>query len=515
MRKYVRDRNMGVDSPVPTQEVSNEEFIPRPQSKKQRHVEHLIGLRGEENAKKLGMSRRDFMRTSMGTATAFLAMNAVHGNQIDVEPEEALEPEAAADRFPKGEYFIIDDQGHYSSNYELGKDGPGGMGMGNLRAMKFMRDAGYDFAATAEGTSFHNFIKEMFFDSETSMLMLAGLEDYEEQRDEEGKVLQDWERSSLGMASWNMSRRKKDINAMAGGQRVLCQSNCAPNHYWDKARNRPDYPALYEQMEREVKLYGADSWKWYCHTDPAGSGTGYQLDDDWAAAFYEYSRKLGQKIFCVHKGFASMSRTMGQLANPKDVEKAALENPDFTFVIYHSGLKAIPGIPSDDAEQIRKSLEFDPTTGDFEWHRVLMDIKLRNPQIDNVYCELGSSFGLLALLDPLLCQHFMGKNIKYFGADHVVWGTDCIWWGSPQWMIDYMKRFQISDELCDKFGYAKITKEDKAKIFGENAARIWGIDLEEKRKALPLDAIQRFKESYQTAGGQPSNAAYGWVRAEA
>ena len=82
-------------------------------------------------------------------------------------------------------------------------------------------------------------------------------------------------------------------------------------------------------------------------------------------------------------------------------------------------------------------------------------------------------------------------------------------------MIDYMKRFQISDELCEKFGYAKITKEDKAKIFGENAARIWGIDLEEKRKALPADTIERFKASYEMAGGQRSNAAYGWVRAEA
>ena len=474
--KYVRDVNKGVDSPIPTQEVSNEEFIPRPQNEKQRQVEDLIGTCGEENAKKLGMQRRDFMRTSMGMATAFLAMNAVHGDEIDVDPVEALEPEASAEKFPKGEYFIIDDQGHYSSNFERGIPGPGGMGMGNLRGMPFMRDAGLDSAVTAEGTSFHNFIKEMFFDSETSMLVLAGLEDYEKQRDEDGNVLEDWERSTLGMASWNMSRRKKDINSMAGSQRVLSQANCAPNHYWDKQRNRPDYPALYEQMEREVNLYGADSWKWYCHTDPAKSGTGYQLDDEWAAAFYDYSRKLGQKIFCIHKGFASMSRTMGGLANPKDVEKAALENPDLTFVIYHSGLKAIPGIPSASAPEIRKSMDFDPATGDFEWHKVLIDIKQRNPQIDNVYCELGSSFGLLALLDPILCQHFMGKNIKYFGADHVVWGTDCIWWGSPQWMIDYMKRFQISDELCERFGYAKITKEDKAKIFGENAARIWGID---------------------------------------
>ena len=65
-----------------------------------------------------------------------------------------------------------------------------------------------------------------------------------------------------------MSQRKKDINDMAGRQRALCQGNCAPNHYWDRRPTAPDKTALFEQMEREVKIYGIDSWKWYCHTDP-------------------------------------------------------------------------------------------------------------------------------------------------------------------------------------------------------------------------------------------------------
>ena len=70
-----------------------------------------------------------------------------------------------------------------------------------------------------------------------------------------------------------------------------------------------------------------------------------------------------------------------------------------------------------------------------------------------------------------MCQHLIGRNIKLYGVDHVIWGTDCLWWGSPQWAIDAFKRFQISDELCEKFGYKKLTKEDKAKIFGLNAAQ--------------------------------------------
>jgi hypothetical protein len=89
-----------------------------------------------------------------------------------------------------------------------------------------------------------------------------------------------------------------------------------------------------------------------------------------------------------------------------------------------------------------------------------------------------------------------------------------LWWGSPQWVIDAFKRFQISDELCDKFGYKKLTKEDKAKIFGLNAAKLYNIDLKAKRNPLPSDALSRLKTAYLDQGPQPTNAAYGWVRAD-
>ena len=64
--KWQRDLNEGVDSPVPTQVVSNEEFIPRPQNKQQKQVERLVGELADERAKRLGLSRRSFLSTSMG-----------------------------------------------------------------------------------------------------------------------------------------------------------------------------------------------------------------------------------------------------------------------------------------------------------------------------------------------------------------------------------------------------------------------------------------------------------------
>jgi len=114
-----------------------------------------------------------------------------------------------------------------------------------------------------------------------------------------------------------MSQRKNQLNEVAGGTRSLCQGNCAPNHYWDRKNNAPDFPALFEQMEREVKTYGIDSWKWYCHTDPDRSGDGFRMDDEkMTYPFYEKSKKLGLKVFSVHKGFSSQSRTLAHFAHP-------------------------------------------------------------------------------------------------------------------------------------------------------------------------------------------------------
>jgi len=497
IRKIQRDLNKGVDSPLPTQMVSNEEFIPRPQNERQKRVEHLIGGMADARAKKLGMDRRRFMASSMGLATCWLAMNQVYGKAFEVEEAEAMEPAAADEKWPKGEYFVLDVQAHFTNGLAL-----------NFRNHEFVKNMGLQLKNDAEAYGFQNFVKEMFFDSETDMIIISGVPGREILRDAEGKVPEGRGRRGGVLPSWLMSQAARDINDLSGSVRALAQGNLAPNHYWDKASNSMDKSATLEQMERELKLYKINSWKWYCHTDPGQSGGGFQLDDDKAAWFYEESRKRGMKLFSVHKGYSYQSRTLGQLASPKDVEKAALQNPDLTFVIYHSALQHGTWEP-----EFQNAKDFHPDTGDLAWHSILMDIKRRNPKINNVYPEIGSFFGPLVIADPVMAMHGMGKNIKYYGADHVIWGTDCLWWGSPQWLIDAFQRFQISDEVCERFGYKKITKQDKAKILGLNAARLYGIDLKKKRKALPGDALDRLKTAYLDGGGLRGNGAYGWVRA--
>src|SRR5207249_3556210 len=105
----------------------------------------------------------------------------------------------------------------------------------------------------------------------------------------------------------------------------------------------------------------------------------------------------------------------------------------------------------------------------------------------------------------------LGEIIGSFGVEHVLWGTDSIWYGTPQWQIEAFRRFQIPDQLIEKHGYRPLTREVKAQIFGLNAARIFGIDVNAKRKELPKDYLSRVKMAYSEEGAEPSHRFYGWV----
>ena len=211
--------------------------------------------------------------------------------------------------------------------------------------------------------------------------------------------------------------------------------------------------------------------------------------------------KLGLKTFSLHKGYAAQSRTLGHFASPADVEKAALDNPDLTFIIYHSALKHDPSEP-----EFKKPGYFDPSTGDFAWHDVLMKIKERNPKMTNVYPEIGSAFGNLAIQHPIMCQHLMGKNIKNYGVDHVIWGTDCLWWGSPQWVIDAFADSR-SPTNCATSSYKKLprTTRPRSSVSMPPRSTRW---MSMHAQALPADAC-RSSSRRTSIRGQRENAAYG------
>jgi len=109
----------------------------------------------------------------------------------------------------------------------------------------------------------------------------------------------------------------------------------------------------------------------------------------------------------------------------------------------------------------------------------------------------------------------MGMIIDAFGVNHVLWGTDSIWWGSPQWQIEAFRRLEMPEDLMKRFGWKPLTDEVKRQIFGLNAARVYGVDPEAKGNPLPGDYLEKLRKTYKHSGlNAPSNTQYGWVRAD-
>jgi predicted TIM-barrel fold metal-dependent hydrolase len=151
---------------------------------------------------------------------------------------------------------------------------------------------------------------------------------------------------------------------------------------------------------------------------------------------------------------------------PDDVGPAAKAYPDIDFVIYHSGYESgqIDGPYAGETAHL----------GVNRLIKSVLDNGLGPGS--NVYAELGSTWFML-LSRPDDAAHVLGKLLLHLGEDNIIWGTDSIWYGPTQPVLDAFRAFQIPDAMCEQFGYPKITAQAKRKILAGNAARLYGVDL--------------------------------------
>ncbi|HET6585725.1 MAG TPA: amidohydrolase family protein, partial [Nannocystaceae bacterium] len=107
---------------------------------------------------------------------------------------------------------------------------------------------------------------------------------------------------------------------------------------------------------------------------------------------------------------------------------------------------------------------------------------------------LGSVWTNL-MVAPDQAAHVLGKLMLYLGEDNVVWGTDCIWTGSPQPLIEAFWAFTIPKSMQETYGYPALTEQRKRKILGLNGAAVFGVDPDAMRCRLPGEpmAIARAK----------------------
>ncbi|MGH8873931.1 MAG: amidohydrolase family protein [Acidimicrobiia bacterium] len=456
----MNDRDPGL--PIHFGPCSNGEYQPEPLGPVVGEALAEARAACDDHARRSGLSRREFLQSACAAATTLAvldslwgrALGAPAGGRYHIPPEATLDPQAAA-WVVGGDEFVFDVQGHLL-DYDLNPA---------IRDAWFwgrqfpQADCGEDDPRAC--FSMGHFLEEMFIRSDTTMVALSGL-----------PILP--EGSPLPVEVMDETRRV--VEALGRHQRVVINALVLPQ--------LGPLPPVLEEMERTTDAFPVAGWKTFTHFPSA-----WRLDDadphlpQVGEAFLAQVARLGRPILLVHKGLSGGSPH----SSPADVGPAARRHPEISFIVYHSGFEA--GMPEG---------PYTPATAHRGVNRLITSLREAGVGSgQNVYAELGSTWWHL-MRSPDQAAHLLGKLILHLGADNVLWGTDSIFYGSPQGQIQAFRAFQIGEQLQERWGYPRLTRSIKRKILGGNAARLFGVDpvtvpldfdpaeLEEVRRTLPV-----------------------------
>jgi len=279
---------------------------------------------------------------------------------------------------------------------------------------------------------------------------------------------------------------KRLLDAMDGTERLLLH-----------AAVNPAEPGALDRMQAHaasIKLAGFKTYTQF-DPDPAGPG-GFWLDDErLGLPMIEQARKLGVRNICVHKGIPLAARGL-QFAGCRDIGVVARRYPDMNFIVYHAGFNPYRG---EAAYQEHNPSGVDDLVNSLRANGIAPN--------SNVYAELGSTWRLV-MRNTAWAAHLMGKLLKHVGENNVLWGTDSIWYGSPQDQIQAFRAFQLTPEFQQRHQYPALTPQLKRKIFGLNGARVYGLDEKALRPKLRKDPVGRAKAQYLPRAN-PSFQTYG------
>jgi predicted TIM-barrel fold metal-dependent hydrolase len=139
-----------------------------------------------------------------------------------------------------------------------------------------------------------------------------------------------------------------------------------------------------------------------------------------------------------------------------DVDYAATDFPGLNFIVEHVGL---------------------PRLDDFCWIAA---------QEHNVYA--GTSVATAFINSrPRYFAEIMANLLFWLGEDRILFGSDYAIW-SPKWIIDNFMTFDLPQDIKEEFK-VDLTPDIKRKIMGQNAARLYGLDIEAHQQKLARDEI--------------------------
>ncbi|MFQ5953529.1 MAG: amidohydrolase family protein [Kiloniellales bacterium] len=460
--------------PIKLDAASTGEYAPLPLPPEVQWAKAMAMARAGECARRLGVSRRRFLETASGAALTFLCLNEAFahvgqtGGYFEIPGGAALDAGDAATKLA-GDEFIFDAQTHYVN--------PNGAWRGRNRRWeqilaRYFPQGRCGLSDPVGCYSVDHFIKEIFLDSDTDMAALSFVPAPAD---------------ASPLTADEAAATRAIVDAMDNSPRLLTQglviTSLAPHQ------------SSFDDMARMAEELKVRAWKTY--TGWAADGTGWWLDDEKVGIpFIERGRELGVKIVVCHKGWPFSGYEL-KYSTCHDVGRVAKLFPDVNFVIYHSGYDSeVTEGPYDPKKAAR---------GANALVKSLTDNGI--PPNSNVYAELGSTWWVL-MRRPTQAAHLIGKLLRYVGEDRVLWGTDCIWYGSPQDQIQAFRAFQIAEPLRERYGYPELTTEIKAKIFGRNALQAYRVKPEEVRKKADADRIGRLRVAYRE-DPRPSFQTYG------
>jgi hypothetical protein len=467
--------------PVFLQRRSSDEYRPVPYTPLLRRVVAQVRAEGPKASARLSLPLADYWSSRQGTAAALRALDKAYGGAFFNVPAEAELDRAAADAALGGDQLVIDVQTHYISERSAYKEWANLL----IEIADFVgadRFKGLDKIMRTQhqlGYSLAEYLRCIFLESETAVAVLSSAPGIEGHK---MRMLNNAE----------MVGTRELIDRLSGTGRLINHSVVHPNVAGD-----------IEMMDRWRDWCKPAGWKVYTLYGAHGAGPfqwgdlSWMLDDEVSGQpFLQRVMDTGVRIVCAHKGISGGAATgWDGPSSPRDIGPAARTFPDINFIVYHSGYE-----PREGEREEGPYAEATSHIGSNRLIKSLKDAGIEPGQ--NVYAELGTTWYLL-MAHPREAAHVMGKLLAAFGEDNILWGTDSMFYGPPQPLIDAFRAFQIPDEYRELYGYPQLTPTAKEKILGLNAARIYGLDPKRVRAATRNDDLAWVRaalEEYTTKG---------------
>ena len=432
---------MNEPGPSILKSMGTEEYLPPPGTALQRQAADEARETGTEAAARLRTPAPRYWAGRSGTAAGLLALNHAAGDRYFQVPAEAAIDDAAAEEAFRSDGPVIDVQTHWVESRPSLRDF-------QEKVLSVYRYFAPDWWTGLNGVTAYTmaeYMRSVFIESETALAVISATP-----AGYEGDMM---------LTNAEMAAMRETFDRMAGSGRLLNHTVVRPN--LGDIDRMPEWAQLYQPVGWKVYTLGTMKNDGTHGFDPESE---WRLDDDETGIpLLEQARATGVNLVCAHKGVSGMIPS----GSPADVGPAARLFPDINFVIYHSGYE--PGQPEG---------PYDEATVDQGVNRLIESVRRSGlGPGDNVYAELGTTwFNLIS--HPLDAAHTLGKLLLALGEDNIVWGTDAIWYGPTQPILDAFRAFQIPDSLCEQYGYPKLTKEAKRKILAGNAARVYRVDLD-------------------------------------